>query len=194
MTDGTTLWDKTIKRGMAKLLGVGVASNSASLEFSSGLNLTEFESYLWDIDNLFINAAEQNLAMQVMTGGFYQASGYTHYATALVRTSGLTAPEYYGAVANGVGWTSQFLVGIGVSSTNPMSGRVRLIGDPRKSTVYKNFLWHTNQYYAPHGMISELGGGFFAGSTGPIEQVKFFFDAGAVISQGAIRFYGLRKG
>ena len=195
MSTAGTLFDETIKNGYSKLLGTGIVdppnTSVTSIAFSL-LDTLGFDSYWFDLSGVR-PSVQDHLCMRVFLGGIGYSSGMYHYHSTQILFG---SPDNTTGTYTGIspGWSDQFFLGTNCQPTHPLSGRVALMNDARRSDNWKQFIWHTAMYSAGADIIrTHIGSGFSEGSSAPLTTVQFFF-GGAYFAYATIRCYGFRMG
>jgi len=167
--------------GSMKLIQSQSASNSAQIDFS-GLDST-YKAYVFE----FINAVHSINAAVRMT--ISQDSGVSFKTTGFE----VVNAELRAGVSPVWGLTGDATAGdllltrgsVGVAE--PASGRVVLI-DPSQTSIKKAFWWDTATIDSAYNR--QVGGGYYKGSNGAIDVVRFFPSQGNFVS-GIFKLYGI---
>jgi hypothetical protein len=185
-----TLYDELITRGVGKLLSVNVANNTTYMVFGTGLEDTTYDTYWFDLDNLYCSANAHLLMILSDTGGGgpWQAS-YYHSDQSLFSNNSQVG-WYYGSGTVGGIWPSRLILGHQNVTGNPISGRVRLYNGP-DAAAYRSVLWQTNMFHSTLYESCMTGAGFYPAASGRIKGCYFQLDPANFVS-GTIRMYGLR--
>jgi hypothetical protein len=189
MSIAGTLYDEVVTSGFGKLLSVNTANNSASLVFGTGLENTSYDSYWFDLDNLF-SASNIYVYMLISDAG---SSGpwfttYYHSDQSLFMNDAQVA-YYYGSNIVGSHWTTHIILLHQNIIGRPVSGRVRLYQGP-ETTAYRQIIFQSNSYHSTLNATSMTGGGFATNPT-RVKGVAFYPDTGT-FSSGTIRMYGVK--
>lgn len=188
MSVAGTLYEETVQLGFAKLLSVQTAANSASISFVTPFTLG-FNTYYWDF--AFVrsasNAQSFYINISVDGGSNWNGANWSQY----IRAGSHYAGQGIGSIA--VGGTGNLALGPAPYADTPLDGRL-ILNNAVSAPDCPSVTWHTAcYYYANFAEFIGSGSGIFSGISGPINGIKFMFDA-SNIKDGTIRMWGLRKG
>lgn len=167
------------------LISLSSASNSATIDFTSGLTST-YDEYLFVLSDILCATDAQQLNIRVSQdgGGTYKSGASDYNYNFFLSTDG-------GAVTPTSANTSVIAVAPSLSNTKPLSAWVTL-SNPSNSSRVKIF--KTEVAFSPSGgTVTRLAGiGILTLNTTAINGVRFFMGSGNITS-GTIALYGLRK-
>lgn len=167
--------------GSMKLIQSQSASNSAQIDFS-GLDST-YKAYVFEFINTVhsINAAVRMVISQD-AGVSFKTTGY-EVVNAELRAGASPVWGLTGDATSGNLVLTRGSVGV----AEPASGRVVLI-DPSQASTKKAFWWDTATIDSAYNR--QVGGGYYKGSNGAIDVVRFFPSQGNFVS-GIFKLYGI---
>jgi hypothetical protein len=185
MSTAGTLYDDTIKNGYGKLLNVSTVSTPVtSIDVSCAY--AGFDSYLFELDQLFLDNLLLLLRASSDNGATYPAAGCQW----VLHTMFLGGTPPYRSYANGtLGVYDYTQLSHAAYPANAISGRVRITPDARSNIMFKTAGVHNTNY-------EQLNWGctYFDGVGGPVNKLRFFPHGGGSFSAGSIRTYGFRTG
>lgn len=148
------------------------ASNSSSLDFTSGIDST-YDNYLFLFENI-IPVSDTLLKMRVSTnaGSSWESSNYVANVTS---DTGAIVLSSFSIIA---------------TSGGGASGRI-MLGNPSSSSVYKKIYSHGAYISTGPAYSTIINGGTWMGATTAINGIRFLMHSGN-ISSGTIRMYGLK--
>lgn len=173
--------------GALALLEQHTASNSATLDFTTGISAT-YDTYIFELVDVQAATSTANLLMRVGTGGTptYQsgASDY-NWASQVSNSAAVSA-----ALGSGGTTAIELAASCGSGATDAVVGTVKLF-NPASTTFHKRFTYHI--FYANSaGTFSQRPGGGSYVSTTAVTAIRFLMSAGN-IAAGTIRMYGVAK-
>jgi hypothetical protein len=178
----------TGKMAGLSLIQSQTANNSATLDFTTGINST-YDEYLFILSNITPQTDAVNLAIRVSEdGGSTWKAGASDYT--YTRHDNNSTPA---DAANGATSTALVINGdIGNAAAESLSGEVRLF-KPSVAGKYHAFTFHNQGFSGPGLNYSVVGSGISAVSgLAAINGVRFLHSSGNIAS-GTISLYGVRK-
>jgi len=182
-----------VSTGDVVLLSTQTASNSASLDFTSGIDST-YGEYIFKFYN--INPATDNTALsfqvnavggdsfdETMTTTFFNAYHYEDdSSTGVTYVAG--ADQAQGTAYQTVGY------GIGNGSDECGAGELHLFA-PSSTTYVKHFYSRFNEYYGTNISGDRYSAGYI-NTTTAIDEISFKMSSGN-ISSGVIKMWGVKN-
>jgi len=185
-----TIYDETIKYGVARVITRQNASNSANITFISGLEDTQYDGYCFDFNNLIPSVEGALLAYISFNGGstwvtdwwYGMWSTFTNYAPVVA---------FYGN--QDVGWATSCFLSHGYAAGSPLSGYLRLWQGPQSASSLKYLTWRTsyNMSASNYGTTNSVGGGYNQSAITRVTAVMFALSVG-VFTTGSITMSGMK--
>lgn len=187
---GTTV---TASAGMT-LIDTKTASNSATLDFTTGLDST-YDKYVFDLSALTASVDDREFWIQVSKdAGANWIGGGTEYQFSAHGISGGTGYNGSNGGTSAIKCNGGINVGDGVGNGTgeSLSGQVWLT-QPSNTTLFKLFKWQL-EYLAGGSADPTVihGCGYNDDDQAAINGVRFLFETGNIAS-GVIRLYGVSK-
>ena len=175
-TGGTRSWVTSDSSGLI-LLATASASNSTSVDFTSGIDSTYDEYQLHIINALPGTNGAQALFRTSSNGGSSYDAGASNYSSPGYANESAVFLGYYGDtnISNN-------------SLYNGLSGVVSIFNP--SSSSYKHMSFSVVYYYSSTFYYGANSGLRFSTST--VNAIRFLFSAGNIVS-GLFKLYGLRK-
>lgn len=167
----------------------GVASNSASIDFTS---IGSYASYMIILDRVIPGTDATKLLMRVSLGGSFRDTG-SDYTNVNFRM----APSGSGAEGNEVGGGATALnissdgetLGTG---TDEIFNAIIWTGNMAQSSAKKRFIWDVSFYSATPVSLRHSGAGAFVQANTAVDGFRFLMSSGNIAS-GTFTLYGVRS-
>lgn len=191
-TGGTTNY-RTIGRQKGEILiSRQTASNSTTIDFTTGLDDTEFDSFIFRLKNIVPATDATSMWMRFSTnaGSSYAAGGSDYVYAGLQPDSGGGSPSAISSTGAGqiqISGTSL----MGNSTGEAYSADVTLPA-PSNTAIYKHVNVIGGGYGATPRAASITVDGVYVGSTSAVNAVRFLMSSGNITS-GTIELWGIRK-
>jgi hypothetical protein len=198
ISNGTTLLDagaidSGIASGAMVLLSTLTASNSATLDFTSGITST-YKEYMFKYINVHPSANNTStfFGFQVDTGtntNYAQTMTTTHFRGAHSEADNHATVQVGADRDQAEGTALQSLAyAVGGNADECISGTMSLF-DPASSTFVKHFLSRANVYYEGDITMDSFTAGY-VNTTTALTRVRFKMTGGNIES-GIIKMYGI---
>lgn len=177
--------------GALVLIETKTASASATIDFTTGLNDTTYDSFILRLDSVKAATDDVGLVMRIGTGGTptYQTSGY-HYVLTRVRAGSATPATTANNSAAYMGLTElSGTTGLGNATGEKFTGVVEF-SDP-ESSDFCEFVYR-GQYGLALGESGSVVGGGRYNTAGAITGIRFLMTSGNIAS-GRFSLYGVKK-
>jgi len=174
------------------LIASATASNSATLEFTSGIDST-YNEYQFQFVNMHPATNNVNFTFQVNASG---GSGFNETITSITfrqylyegGTGGTLAYDTGSDQAQGTSYQRILNTGTGNENDESSSGVLTLY-DPASTTYVKHFIVNGNGYDHGNWTVQMRTAGYI-NTTSAIDEISFKFDSGNIDS-GTIYMYGV---
>ena len=180
-----------ILTGMPELLSTQTASNSASIEFTSGIDST-YDIYKFEFVNM--HPATNDVRFQVNfstdSGSNYNVTKTTTQFQAFHKEDGTsTALQYTTTDDLAQSTSNQQLSGLQYNNDDSSSSGSMFLFQPSSTTFVKHFIARLN-YMFRAGFSIDLHTAGYCNTTSAVDAVKFVMSSGN-IETGTIKMYGI---
>ena len=197
ISNGTTLLDagaidSGIATGAMTLISSITASNSSTMDFTSGITST-YKEYLFTFNNIHCNTNDQDFTFQTDTGTntnyniTVTSAGFRPYHNEAGNSAGvgyLTGQDQ----AQGTGF-QQITQRLGSDNDQVASGHLRIY-DPSNTTFVKHFVSRFSLYEAGDFAEDDFFMGYF-NTTTALTRFRFKMTSGS-LGSGTIKLYGIK--
>lgn len=172
--------------GAMVLIQTQAASNSATIDFTTGINST-YRRYMILIDSLVPQTDATTLFMRVSEdAGANWKAGLSDYTWGIVNVSA-TAEAQSGDAADSEMEITGASAGTGTGES--LDAEVTFT-NPAGAVLYKKFRWNASLYSSAPATLAVEGNGVYL-SANAINGVRFLMSSGNIVS-GSFSLYGIR--
>ena len=197
ISNGTTLLDAgAIDSGIAKgamtLITTLTASNSATLDFTSGITST-YKKYVFKFVNIHPATDGAKFGFQFNAdgaSGFNETLTNTYFRSYHDEANTATGVGYVTSEDQGNGTSFTILDGgVGADADQCTAGHVKLF-DPSNTSHIKHFIFR-GTHYDVNNFVADVFVGGYVNTTAAITEMQFKFSSGN-IDAGTIKMYGIK--
>ena len=181
----------SISGGGMTLISEQIASSSATIDFTSGIDST-YDSYVFKF--IDIHPATDNVTFQFNMstdgGSNYNVAKTTTFFRALHEESDGSATLGYRTGDDLAQGTSgqDLIASIGNGNDESGSGSLQIF-NPSSAVFVKHFIGTTSSYWQANGELNDFIAGY-GNTTSPVNAIQFFMTSGN-IDAGIIKMYGV---
>lgn len=169
------------------LLQTQTASNSATIDFTSGLTST-YDQYIFIVSNVVPQTDATDFWIRVSEDGGSSYITTSSYAYNFIYSAGAAAPSAAGS--SGSDTKIVAIGGLGNSTGEVFNCEFKLYTP--SSSKYKLMKWAGSMHSATPALVTFDGGSSYFGSTNAINAIRFMMSSGN-ISTGTFSLYGVLK-
>ena len=179
--------------GALSLISTTTASNSSSIDITSGLD-SSFKEYVIKLINIHPATDGVNFTFNGYTGtntSYNQTITSTSFRAYNYEGSGTPTLQYYTSGDLAQGTDFHYVTGnsgVGSDSDQDFNGTLHLF-DPSNTTFVKHFMMDTHSHGPSNYTMRFLAAGYF-NTTTAITRLRFKFHQGTIES-GTIKLYGV---
>ena len=180
-----------ISGGTLNLISTQTASNSATIDFTSGIDST-YKEYQVHFINVHPSNNAVMFAFQGDTGtntNYNQTMTTTHFSSGINEGGSDAILSYQSTLDQSQGTDFQRIGNNTGNENDECLGGIISLYNPSSSTFVKNFLCRLSEYHNENYSFGSFSAGYF-NTTSPITRLRFKFYSGNIES-GTLKLYGV---